>query len=282
MRNFLLIGLAAVLFSAVAAIAADRPAMVIDLQGKVTLESGGGAGGIGILSTLSAGATLTLGPQARVVMVYLKSGDEYELAGPGRYQVGVVEPEAISGAKPIKHKTALASYGAGRINPMGKVQAGLVMRGGTIKSLRLLEPSGSLVSSERPTFRWEAVPGAKSYHFELDNDTGATMAEGTVNEPVFSLPAGVVLAEKMPYSWGVETSVDGRQYAKWHQFSVLDKGERERLEKLKPGDNATFGERVLYAAMLEEMGLREDARPLWKTLAMERPDDTRLQALAGD
>lgn len=282
MRNFLLIGLAAVLFSAMAAIAADRLAMVIDLQGKVTLESGGGAGGIGILSSLSAGTTLTLGPQARMVMVYLKSGDEYELAGPGLYQVGIAEPEVISGAKPIKRKAALAGYGAGRINPMGKIQAGLVMRGGAIKSLRLLEPSGSLVSTERPTFRWEAVPGARSYHFELDNDTGATMAEGTVNEPVFCLPAGVVIVEKMLYSWGVETSVDGQQYAKWHQFSVLGKGERERMKELKPGDNATFAERVLYTAMLEEMGLRDDARPLWKALAMERPDDARLQALSGD
>lgn len=277
MKTFLRFCLAAILLTAGAVWAVERPAMVADLQGKAVVEGGEN---VGILSPLSSGVTLALNPQAKLVMVYLKSGDQYELTGPGRYQVGAAAPQALSGAQPVRRKTALAGYGTGRINPVGKVQAGLLMREAEIKSLKLLSPSGSHVATERPVFRWEPVPGAAAYHVELDNDAGATVAEGNVGETRFTLPDGVALAEKTHYSWSVDTTVNGQHYVKWGQFSLLGKSERERVEKLKPAPDAPFAERVLYAAMLEEMGLRDDARPWWQALAAERPNDERLRALA--
>lgn len=279
MKTILRFCLAAVLWLAGTVWAVERPAMVADLQGKAAVEGGES---VGILSPLSSGVTLALSPQAKLVMVYLKSGDQYELNGPGRYQVGAAAPQALSGAQPVKRKAALAGYGTGRINPMGKVQAGLLMREAELKSLKLLAPSGGHVATERPAFRWEPVRGAEAYHFELDNDTGATVAEGNVNEAAFTLPEGVALTEKTHYSWGVETTVNGQHYAKWSQFSLLGKSERERVAKLKPAPDAPFAERVLYAAMLEELGLRDDARPWWQALAAERPNDERLRVLAGE
>jgi hypothetical protein len=40
--------------------------------------------------------------------------------------------------------------------------------------------------------------------------------------------------------------------------------------------------RVAYAAWLEQMQLRDEARKYWKGLAAERPDDAKLRALAAE
>jgi hypothetical protein len=41
-------------------------------------------------------------------------------------------------------------------------------------------------------------------------------------------------------------------------------------------------ERVAYAAWLEQMELKDEARRYWRALSAERPDDARLKALAAE
>ena len=56
--------------------------MVTDATGGVTLQAGSGKGDITILAEIDANARLQLAPAANVVVMYLRSGDEYTMRGP--------------------------------------------------------------------------------------------------------------------------------------------------------------------------------------------------------
>jgi len=57
--------------------------------------------------------------------------------------------------------------------------------------------------------------------------------------------------------------------------------EQEALrEKLRPDDNAPFGDWVMYAMGLEQIGLTSQAKGVWRKLAAQRPDDAKLRQLA--
>ena len=55
---------------------------------------------------------------------------------------------------------------------------------------------------------------------------------------------------------------------------------RARIEAARPAPSAPVSERVAFAAWLEQMELRDEARRYWQSLAAERPDSARLKALA--
>jgi len=51
-------------------------------------------------------------------------------------------------------------------------------------------------------------------------------------------------------------------------------------EKLRPADNAPFGDWVMYAMGLEQIGLTGEAKTVWRKLAAQRPNDPKLRQLA--
>jgi len=51
-------------------------------------------------------------------------------------------------------------------------------------------------------------------------------------------------------------------------------------ERLRPADNAPFGDWVVYAMGLEQLGLTGEAKNIWRKLAAQRPDDSKLRKLA--
>lgn len=55
---------------------------------------------------------------------------------------------------------------------------------------------------------------------------------------------------------------------------------RAQIEAARPAPSASVAERVRFAAWLEQLQLREEARVYWKALAAERPDSQQLKELA--
>jgi len=51
-------------------------------------------------------------------------------------------------------------------------------------------------------------------------------------------------------------------------------------EKLRPAENAQFGDWVIYAMGLEQIGLAGEAKGVWRKLSTQRPDDPKLRQLA--
>jgi hypothetical protein len=55
---------------------------------------------------------------------------------------------------------------------------------------------------------------------------------------------------------------------------------RAQIEAARPGPSATVAQRVRFAAWLEQLQLKDEARVYWKALAAERPDSQQLKELA--
>jgi len=51
-------------------------------------------------------------------------------------------------------------------------------------------------------------------------------------------------------------------------------------ERLRPAENAPFGDWVIYAMGLEQIGLTSEAKGVWKKLSAQRPNDPKLRQLA--
>ena len=99
----------------------------------------------------------------------------------------------------------------------------------------------------------------------------------------FKLPMGVRLREGVTYTWELSARLgDGRRYISAGDFSLADAGVRSQARSLRPAAGAPVSQRVAYAAWLEQMELRDEARRYWKALSAERPEDVKLKMLAAE
>jgi len=105
--------------------------------------------------------------------------------------------------------------------------------------------------------------------------------ESQADSPSFNLPAAVVLKEGVPYTWEVSARLpDGRKYSSSADFAIAPAELRAQAEALRPAASAPLSNRIAYAAWLDQVELKDEARKYWKAAAGERPDDPRLKALA--
>lgn len=262
---------------------AEPVAMVTDVQGKAVLASDARKRELTILAELEPGARVQLPAGARLVVIYLKSGDEYTMSGPALVEFRADEPAAASGAKPAKRGNPLAKGGAAiRIKPVGVAQVAVVMRSvRPAARIRLLNLSGTHTLEAQPEFRWQELQPGVKYQFEISDDTGYTLHEAQLEATSFKLPASVQLREGVSYKWEVSTRLpDGRKYSSAGDFSVAPADLRAQAEALRPAASAPLSTRIAYAAWLGQMDLKDEARKYWKAAWSERPEDPRLKTLA--
>jgi hypothetical protein len=265
--------------SAAGAARAQSVAIVTDVSGKVAAQAP-----VTILAEIAADARLKLEPGSRLVVVYVRSGDEYTLTGPAQVRFRAGGPEVASGAKPQRKANPLGKDSGVTIRPLSVAQGAFVMRSGRPTArIKLLSLSGTKTLEAAPEFRWQEIePGAK-YRFELTDDTGKSLYEGEVGGAAFRLPAGVQLREGVSYTWELSARLgDGKRYVSAGDFSVAAGGVRSQARSLRPAAGAPVSQRVAYAAWLEQMELRDEARKYWKALATERPEDGKLKMLAAE
>ena len=94
---------AALLLAIAPTAAANTVAFVCDVKGDVSLNGGGRPA---FLAELIPGSRLKLGPGAQAAVMFVVSGEEYSLKGPGEYVVGKDAVSATAGAPPSKRKLA--------------------------------------------------------------------------------------------------------------------------------------------------------------------------------
>ena len=278
----LILMLAAALFAQGAG--AEPVAMATDVQGKAVLAAAGAKRDLAILAEIDAGTQVELAQGTRLVVVYLRSGEEYTATGPALIRFDDSAPQSISGAQPQRRASALEKGKGIRIRPVGVAQAAIVMRSAKPAArIKLLTLAGSRTLEPSPEFRWQALEGARGYHFNLADATGRSVLEFDVAGESYRLPASVRLEEGVTYTWDLSTRLpDGRRYASAGDFSIVPAGQREEVEALRPAANAPLAERIAFAAWLEQQDLHDEARKYWKAAAAERPQDARLKQLAGD
>jgi len=261
---------------------AQAVAMVTDVQGSASAVSAGERRNLSILSDITENTEVTIAQGARLVAVFLRSGEEYTFSGPALARFSDAGPQTLSGAAPSRRPSALEKGRDIRIRPVGVTQAVIVLRSAKPgQRIRLLTLAGTRTLDTQPEFRWQPIAGVKRYRFELADGTGKALLEMDVDGESLRLPATVSLQEGQSYTWEVSTRLsDGRKYASSGDFSVLPAARREEVEALRPSSAASLAERVAFAAWLEQQELRDEARRYWRDAAAERPEDAHLRALA--
>lgn len=257
-------------------------ALLTDLQGKATATSGGRTVDLTILAELQPGTEVQLAPSSTLVAIYLAAGEEYAFKGPATIVFGATSPEATRGARPEKRGPALGPSGKDvQIKPVGVAQGALVMRGPPPGAhLRLLDLQRTRILERQPEFRWQPPQAGVKYDFRLSDDAGRTVLETRLAGTSLKLPATVHLKEAVPYTWEVSARLpDGRKFSGSAEFTLASSELRAQADALRPADSAPLSRRIAYAAWLEQMELRDEARKYWQAAAVERPEDPRLKSL---
>ena len=255
-------------------------AMLTDLQGRATITQGGRSVPATILAEVMVGAQLQLQADSAMVLLVLDSGVEYLVKGPAQIVMRQRLPEALSGVPPVPRATALGP--SIRVKPVGLGQGAVVMRSLAANNrIRLLSANGTVLLDRQPELRWQEPQGGLRYVVELADDTGRILHEHQVDGTAMTVPADPPLKDGQTYTWAVSTRLpDGRKYASTGEFSIAGTELRAQAIALAAAAGTDLSWRVTYGAWLEQAGLKDAARKLWRVLAAERPEDGGLKALA--
>ena len=259
---------------------AQAVAVVTNVKGGVVFAPAGPP--VALLSELAAGADIALERGGMLSFVYLQSGTEFQLIGPARATVGATEPQSVAGATAVLRRSVVAAETAKLQTTNGRVVlGGMVMRGAGLERLKLLEPTGKVLSA-RPVFAWTMPSGVPSAQFELrDEGSDKVLLSTTVQDNQLVLDDSVPLQAGVNYLWTVSIEVPGaNSLARSSYFSLPSAPERERIEALRPSPQAPFSDRLIFASLLEQGRFLSESRKLWQALAQERPDLPELRSLA--
>jgi hypothetical protein len=257
---------------ALPAAAADPTAFVSDARGDVQLNDGGRPA---FLGELIPGSRLKLAAGAHAAVMFIVSGEEYALKGPGEFVVGKESVTAESGANPVKRRLTARADSAVIVQASRAGTASLRMRGARPPKAK---PSGPQFPTGRiaqldPVLRWGGEASG-SYDVVVIRANGKQLYSGSVKGTTLKLPSKLVPGQA--YSWSVASAGAPPADAR---FEVLPADAVASADKARAAAR-TFGDRVQLALVLQGLGAPEDSKEVWRQLAAERPDIPELAGLA--
>jgi hypothetical protein len=231
---------------------------------------------LALLAELEPGRELALAAGATVVVFYLGDGSEWTLRGAGRYRLAAKAPEAIGPeTPPAQRRPGPPAYRDIKLRAERVQQGGLVMRAGTFEEpMALVSPAkGETVLSSDVHFRWKPLEHASGYQFELVDGAGQKLLVADTGESELPLPLAVQLRPGQTYYWAVRSRATGAAQPLYRvaEFRLVDAATRRRLDAARPRPDAPFSERVLFIALLEDVGAKSEAAQQRVRLAAERP-----------
>lgn len=254
---------------AFASMAEARPvALVTDVVGDVK----NGAEAVGLLAELDAGREIAVGVDSTAVVFYVGDGTEWVLKGPGRYRLGSKGPEPQAGAPAATRHPAPAAFRDIKLRPEKVRQAAVIMRG---RNLTLAAPvNDDVVVTKDVRLSW-VLDNARDteYEIELVDANGKLLHKSKTTNVELPLPDDVRLAPGQRYTWAVTARERGLPQPLYAigEFRVADAATRARLDKARPQPDARFSERVLFVALLEDVGAKSAAAEQRRSLSAERP-----------
>jgi hypothetical protein len=275
LRTLLLI---ATLAAGTTSLAAGQVAFVTNVKGEVVVD--GGSRPL-LMSELGKGQKVTVGKEATLSVMFIQSGKEFVLKGPGDFAVGDREMIAGSGVPPTSRETPWRASSEVLVKVAQTQSASIRMR--SMAPARAAAPASlefpvrGAVSTLQPVLRWAAgevkAPGEIAIAVAGAEDkpvVKARSAGGTLKVPSRLKP-------DTEYVWSV--TVAGTEVGK-ASFRTLPAASIEKAEKRRPAENAEFSDRALYALLLQELGATQEAAEIWARLAQERSDLPEIAALA--
>lgn len=264
---------------ALAAAPDDVVGMVLDLQGNGELVRKGESGKLQLLNYVKLGAQIKLDAGAKVSVSHYGAKLIYQLTGPALAQVEAGQIKVIKGA-PALSKSLAEKLVVAALNP-NMAPAAFKMRGG-LQEISILAPGNRTgLLSTRPSFKWEADE-ATIYQIVLDEQPEHRLVSAKVDASSWELPAELALEYGKSYRWSVSytSAADGKVRSASAVFSLASQAEAADLLAMKPAAGADIEEWVLYASVLQDRRMLDDARDVWRQIAARRPDLAKAQSLA--
>ena len=268
-RTGTLAALATAALFAVAPRAEAAPvALVTDVVGDVRQ----GQEPLKLLVELDAGRELALAADATVVVFYVGDGSEWVLKGPGRYRLAGKGPEAQGSAPAAQKRPGPPAFRDIKLRPDRVRQAAVILRG---RNLTLKSPvNDDVVVTNDVRLAW-ALDNARDTEFEVEivDSTGKRLLKEKTQALEFPLPDDARLEPGQRYTWAVMARERGLPQPLYAigEFRVADAATRRRIESARPKADAPFSERVLFVALLEDVGAKGAADAQRRALAAERP-----------
>jgi len=256
-------------------------AFITDVKGEAALD----AGKASLMAEIKKGARINCPRECAVGVMYLLSGKEYVLKGPGDFLVGDNEVTAKIGPPPTMRETKWKVSSQVVAQASQASSASIRMRSlGTAKpevplpADRLIYPRDTKVASLQPAFRWASANAKGPFEFELKASGSAKVIhKAKAGTMTLNLPGSIRLQPDAEYSWTVKSA--GMDVG-MTSFKTLPAHAIDLTQKRKPDDKAAFSDWLLYALTLKEVGADQDAGDVWAKLAKDRPDLPELAALS--
>jgi hypothetical protein len=263
---------------ALSAQAAGGIAFITDLKGEVSVD---GAARPLLMSELGKGQKIAVGKDSQLAVMFIQSGKEYVLKGPGDYTVGERDIASGSGMPPAARETAWRTSNQVLVKVAQTSSASIRMRSiappKAEPKAKLEFPTQGSVSQLQPTLRW-TMPEAKgpaevtiAAAGREDKPVGRAKVTGTSHR------FATKLQPDTEYAWSV--AVAGQEIGS-ARFRTLPAAAIQDAQKRRPAEKAEFSDRLMYALLLQEMGAVQEAQEAWAKLAQERTDLPELAGLA--
>jgi hypothetical protein len=149
------------------------------------------------------------------------------------------------------------------------------------ESFALLNPVGTVIQNEQPTFRWQALPEATSYTvYILDVNFHVLFKSHPLSTNLWAIPQ--TLERGAVYVWQVTATIDGREITSPSapmpeaRFKILEQakaGELQRLAKERADSHLILG--AIYA----HNGLLDEAEREFQTAINKNQDADRAKKL---
>lgn len=251
-------------------------AFITDIKGEVASH---GTRRPLLLAELVEGQKLSVMKSVSLVVMFIRSGAEFSLKGPGEYEIRGMEIIALQGSSPSVRATRWRPEPGKVVEISKSATASFRMRSAASSTARVsapvfqkVYPVDTRIATLQPTLHWGG--GAMPYTIVVSAD-GKEIFRGDAEANFLKLP--ITLAPGKKYVW---TATSTTQRLGPLAFSTLTQEELKRLADLQPGAAASFSDRLMYAFTLRSLDARQDANEVWGELAQERPDLPELAALA--
>ena len=260
--------------AAAAAWAADSVAFFSNIKGDVAVDGAKPQ----LLAELSRGQKLTLGKDAMASVMFIASGKEFPLKGPGEF---VVQDAGLAPSSGGAAPAARVTEWRASTRVLGQVSqtsaASVRMR--SVPPPKppppaLLFPTQGNIANLQPTFRW-SDPGPAMVTLSVAGSDKPVIT-GKTSTNSYRVPAK--LKPDTDYTWVVKS---GDKELGTGKFRTLPNEAVQRAEKRKPGEKAEFSDRLMYALMLQDLGAVQEAQEQWAQLSRERADLPELAGFAG-
>ncbi len=253
--------------------------MVLDLQGAGHLLEKGKPAKLQLLSYLKPKMELKLDAGSKVSLSLYATRSVYQVTGPAVLEVGADQLTMLQGAAPVVKSMAEKLVVAAETT---SIMPGAYRMRSFVPRIVLTTPeNGIVLLKSRPTFSWDVEEEA-SYEITLQEQPDRMIVSAKVTDASWQLPADVALEYGKAYHWTVSytSPSDGKNYSAISGFSLASKATADEVAALKPAASASIEEWIMYAAVLQNRQMREEARTAWQFIVTLRPDLRKAQELA--